>query len=384
MPSRSWNATVASRSRTVRTRWSREAIRALADVVGDRRCRERRGKGRLGRSQRWTFAKTRGVELARHVVQAEERDDSVERRPSNSTVARSPSTKVAHGNVPPRPARCSQRDVDGGDGGTRSRATPSRRALRRSRARARASPRQGESRVEPSWAESPGSVPPIREAVGDLVVAPCDDALTPAPPPRPRRPPRAPRPRRARAPRGSCRRWRSRSRGGRRRGARGGSSRPRRGTCRPARRPASASTRSSGPIARHAAGRQRPGLGGQEADRERLPEARQHELVRQLLAERHPQLHLDQVDADRVAHEVGHLPAGDPRRALDHDHAAVGRRDQLRERDPGLAARARAPSARRPARTPRAGRRRPSPGRGGSSRRRSRSRAGAAGRRASA
>ena len=60
-----------------------------------------------------------------------------------------------------------------------------------------------------------------------------------------------------------------------------------------------------------------------------------HELVGQFLAEGHPDLHLDEVDADPVAHEIRHLPAGNPRRTLDDDHAAVGRRDQLRESDAG-------------------------------------------------
>ena len=63
-----------------------------------------------------------------------------------------------------------------------------------------------------------------------------------------------------------------------------------------------------------------------------------HELVGQLLAERHPQLHLDQVDAGRPADEVGHLAARDPRRALDDEHAPVGMRDQLREGDARLQA----------------------------------------------
>src|SRR5207253_3796180 len=70
-----------------------------------------------------------------------------------------------------------------------------------------------------------------------------------------------------------------------------------------------------------------------EAGRGRLPEVRMHELVRQLLAERHPQLHLDEIDADRMTHEIRHLPAGDPRRALDDDDAAVRPGDQLWERD---------------------------------------------------
>ena len=65
---------------------------------------------------------------------------------------------------------------------------------------------------------------------------------------------------------------------------------------------------------------------------------RVHELVGQLLAERHAQLHLDQIDAGRPADEVGHLAARDPRRALDDEHAAVRMRDQLRECDARLQA----------------------------------------------
>jgi len=60
---------------------------------------------------------------------------------------------------------------------------------------------------------------------------------------------------------------------------------------------------------------------------------RVHELVGQLLAERHPDLHVDEIHADGEPHEVGHLPAGDPCCALDHLHAPVGCGDQLRERD---------------------------------------------------
>ena len=82
-----------------------------------------------------------------------------------------------------------------------------------------------------------------------------------------------------------------------------------------------------------AARRQRARLRRQEADRERLLEARQRELVGHGLAERLPERHLDEVDADRVADEVGHLAARDPRRHLDHRDAAVGDGDQLRERD---------------------------------------------------
>ena len=58
-----------------------------------------------------------------------------------------------------------------------------------------------------------------------------------------------------------------------------------------------------------------------------------HELVGHVLAERLPERDLDEVDADRMAHEVGHLPAGDPRCHLDDRHPAVRRGDQLREGD---------------------------------------------------
>ena len=63
-------------------------------------------------------------------------------------------------------------------------------------------------------------------------------------------------------------------------------------------------------------------------------EARQRELVRHLVAERLAERDLDQVEADRVAGEVGHLPAGDARRDLDDAHDAVVADEQLRERDP--------------------------------------------------
>ena len=85
---------------------------------------------------------------------------------------------------------------------------------------------------------------------------------------------------------------------------------------------------------RDTAGRQRAGLGGQEADRERLREARPRDLVRDRLAEREPQRDLDEVDARRVPHEIGHLAAGNARRDLDDGDRAVGMGDQLREGDP--------------------------------------------------
>ena len=81
------------------------------------------------------------------------------------------------------------------------------------------------------------------------------------------------------------------------------------------------------------AGRKRAGLGGEEADREGLREARERDLVRDVLAERLPERDLDEIDADGVPHEVGHLAAGDPRGDLDDCDAAVRRGDELRERD---------------------------------------------------
>ena len=57
-------------------------------------------------------------------------------------------------------------------------------------------------------------------------------------------------------------------------------------------------------------------------------------LVRDLLPERLAERDLDEVDADRVAHEIRHLAAGDARRDLDDHDAAVRRGDELRERDP--------------------------------------------------
>ena len=85
---------------------------------------------------------------------------------------------------------------------------------------------------------------------------------------------------------------------------------------------------------RHPAGRQRAGLGGEEPDRERLLEARPRDLVGHRLAEREPQRDVDEVDAGRVTHEVGHLASRDPGRDLDDGDRAVRMGDQLRERDP--------------------------------------------------
>ena len=130
--------------------------------------------------------------------------------------------------------------------------------------------------------------------------------------------------------------------------------------------------------------RQRPGAGGQEADCERLLEARQHEVVVRLVPERLPQRNLDEVDADCVADEVGHLSARDPGRDLDDPHRAVVGDDQLREGDP-VAQPERVHGVHGdPLRLGEHVARRSRRDRRGSSRRRSRSPAGAAGRKASA
>ena len=52
-----------------------------------------------------------------------------------------------------------------------------------------------------------------------------------------------------------------------------------------------------------------------------------------VLAERLPERDLDEVDAHGMADEVGHLASGDARGDLDDGDAAVGRGDELRERD---------------------------------------------------
>ena len=62
---------------------------------------------------------------------------------------------------------------------------------------------------------------------------------------------------------------------------------------------------------------QRARLRGEEPDCERLREPGERDVVGDGLAERLPQRDLDEVDADRVAHEVGHLSARDARRDLD-------------------------------------------------------------------
>ena len=76
-----------------------------------------------------------------------------------------------------------------------------------------------------------------------------------------------------------------------------------------------------------ASGGQRAGRRREEPDRERLREPRERELVGNVLAESLANRDLDHVDADRVAHEIGHLTAGDARGDLD-DGARVrpGRR----------------------------------------------------------
>ena len=108
--------------------------------------------------------------------------------------------------------------------------------------------------------------------------------------------------------------------------------------------------------------RERPGLGGEEADRERLLEPRQRELVRDGLAERLPERDLDEIDADGVPDEIRHLAARNPRRHLDDGRprrpalrSAAGTRSRR-------AVRVREPPAPRPARPARAGRRRRTPG----------------------
>ena len=48
------------------------------------------------------------------------------------------------------------------------------------------------------------------------------------------------------------------------------------------------------------------------------------DLVGDVLAERLPERDFDEVDADRVPHEIRHLPAGNARRHLDDGDASVG------------------------------------------------------------
>ena len=56
-------------------------------------------------------------------------------------------------------------------------------------------------------------------------------------------------------------------------------------------------------------------------------------VVGHVLAECLQQCDLDEIHADGVAHEIGHLAAGNPGGDLDDGDAAVGRGDELRERD---------------------------------------------------
>ena len=77
-----------------------------------------------------------------------------------------------------------------------------------------------------------------------------------------------------------------------------------------------------------------PRLRREEADRERLLEPWTGHLVGHGLAECEAECDVDEVDSGRVTHEVGHLPARDPRRDLDDRHRPVGVGDQLRKGDP--------------------------------------------------
>ena len=56
-------------------------------------------------------------------------------------------------------------------------------------------------------------------------------------------------------------------------------------------------------------------------------------VVGHVLGECLQQCDLDEIHADCVAHEIGHLAAGNPSSDLDDGDAAVGRGDELRERD---------------------------------------------------
>ncbi|MGH3109699.1 MAG: hypothetical protein ACRDQT_02125, partial [Gaiellaceae bacterium] len=69
------------------------------------------------------------------------------------------------------------------------------------------------------------------------------------------------------------------------------------------------------------------------ADGEGLREPGDREVVADFLPERLPKRDLDQVDSDCVPHEVGHLTSRDACGDLDDRDAAVGRDDELRERN---------------------------------------------------
>ena len=97
--------------------------------------------------------------------------------------------------------------------------------------------------------------------------------------------------------------------------------------------PSEASTRVEARRSRNASRWERAGLGGEEADRERLRKARQRDVVGHILAERLQECDLDQVDADSVPHEIGHLAAGDPRGDLDYGDSPIGSGDELGEGD---------------------------------------------------
>ena len=114
---------------------------------------------------------------------------------------------------------------------------------------------------------------------------------------------------------------------------RGGSSRRPGGTCPPAHAALRGEHRPEAADAHDLAGRQRPRLCREEADRERLLESGERDLVQHLVAERLAQRDLDEIDSDGVPDEVGHLPSGNARGDLHHRDATVRRRDQLRERD---------------------------------------------------
>ncbi len=98
--------------------------------------------------------------------------------------------------------------------------------------------------------------------------------------------------------------------------------------------PSAERTGSSAADADHATRRQWAGRGRQEANRERLLEPRPRDLVGYRFAERESEGDVDEVDTGRVAHEISHLTARDPRRDLDDRNGAVGVRDQLGKGDP--------------------------------------------------
>ena len=124
---------------------------------------------------------------------------------------------------------------------------------------------------------------------------------------------------------------RRRGRGGRRRCAR--ARRPCRGEryVSASTTPSAETTGPSAPTRVTAAGRERARVCGEEADRDRLRETRQRDLVGHVLAERDPKRHVDEVDADRVADELRELRGRRARCRSDHGHLSVRRRDELDE-----------------------------------------------------